>query len=238
MKIVILGYGKMGRTIEEVALKRRHEIAWKIDVDNRQKLHQVNASNSDIVIEFSQPEAAVDNIKWALEQKIPMVCGTTGWLDQWDEIVQLYQEKNGTLFYASNYSIGVNIFFKLNQQLAGMMKQYTDYHIELEEIHHTQKKDAPSGTAITLAQGIFQHNPIKKSWVNETTQDPSQLGIISKREDAVPGTHTITYSSEVDNLEIKHTARSRKGFALGAVMAAEWVIDKKGVLGMEDFLAK
>ena len=238
MKIVILGYGKMGRTIEEVALKRGHEIAWKIDMDNRQKLHQVNASNSHIVIEFSQPEAAVDNIKWALEQKIPMVCGTTGWLDQWDEIVQLYQEKNGTLFYASNYSIGVNLFFKLNQQLAGMMKQYADYHIELEEIHHTQKKDAPSGTAITLAQGIFQHNPIKKSWVNETTQDPSQLGIISKRENAVPGTHTVTYSSEVDTLEIKHTAHNRKGFALGAVMAAEWVIDKKGVLGMEDLLAK
>jgi len=238
MKIVLLGYGKMGRTIEEVATKRGHEIAWKIDVDNRQKLQQVNAINSDVVIEFSQPEAVVGNLKWALEQKIPMVCGTTGWLDQWDEIAQLYHEKNGTLFYASNYSIGVNIFFKLNQQLAGMMNQHTDYHIELEEVHHTQKKDAPSGTAITLAQGIIQNNPIKKSWVNEPSQEPSQLGIVSKREDAVPGTHTVIYASEVDKLEIKHIAHSRKGFALGAVMAAEWVIDKKGVLGMEDFLAK
>ena len=236
MRIVLLGYGKMGKAIEETALGRNHKIAGKIDIDNRDELNQINRETADVAIEFSQPIAAYENIGWALDQQIPVVSGTTGWLDKWEEISAYCDQKNGTLFYASNYSIGVNVFFLLNKFLAGLIDP-DNYRISLEEVHHVEKKDAPSGTAITLAEGIMEKIPTINKWVNELTEDSSLLDIVSRRENAVPGIHTVTYASQEDTLEIKHTAHSRKGFALGAVIAAEWIQDKKGILGMDDLLS-
>lgn len=233
MRILLVGYGKMGRTIEKIALSRGHEIAGRIDIDNR---HELGTVVADVAIEFSSPHAAFENVRSCLLSGIPVVCGTTGWLDRKKEIEQLTTEKAGAFFYASNYSLGVNIFFKLNEHLAKMMSAFSTYEISLDEVHHTQKKDAPSGTAITLAEGIMKHIRQKKSWVNEPTSAPQQLSIQSFRIDDVPGTHVVKYSSPVDDLEIKHIAHTREGFALGAVMVAEWIRDKKGVLSMDDFL--
>lgn len=236
MNILLLGYGKMGKAIEKLAIDRGHTITGRITIDNRSELTVDQLKQSDVAIEFSEPEAAVANIKLCLDHGIPVLSGTTGWLAQKEAIDAYTLEKNGTFFYASNFSIGVNLFFKLNETLAALMEKYGDYAIALEEIHHTEKKDAPSGTAITLAEGIMHHNPTKKGWVNETSDHKDTLSIISKREPNVPGTHTIRYSSKIDEIEIKHTAHSREGFAAGAVHVAEWIIDKKGVLSMEDFL--
>jgi 4-hydroxy-tetrahydrodipicolinate reductase len=233
MKLLLVGYGKMGKTIERIALERGHEIAGRIDIDNQQDLNTIQA---DAAIEFSHPDAAFNNISRCLSQKIPVVCGTTGWLARKTEIETLTQKNNGTFFYASNYSLGVNIFFKLNEHLARMMGSFRNYNVRLDEIHHTEKKDAPSGTAITLAEGILKHASHKKSWVNSDSGKPEDLVIKSFRVDQVPGTHVVKYNSAIDEIEIKHTAHNREGFALGAVMVAEWIRDKKGVLSMDDFL--
>lgn len=233
MRVLLVGYGKMGKIIERVALERGHTIAGRIDIDNRHELETVQA---DVAIEFSRPEAAFENIKRCLERGIPVVCGTTGWLDRKEEIEIYCKEVNSAFFYASNYSLGVNIFFKVNEYLARIMNNFGEYEIQLDEIHHTEKKDAPSGTAITLAEGVLHNISRKKSWVNEDTDNQSQLAIKSFRIGDVPGTHVVKYASAIDDIDIKHTAHSREGFAKGAVMVAEWIKDKKGVLNMNDFL--
>lgn len=239
MNILLLGYGKMGRIIEEIAMSRGHQIIGKINIDNRSELEQIQPNNVDVIIEFSQPEAALSNIRWGLERGIPVVSGTTGWLEKKPEIEQLTASREGTFFYASNFSIGVNVFFKVNQYLAQLMDEQSDYSVSIEEIHHTEKKDAPSGTAITLAEDIVKNLDRLSDW--ELAEDKpvkvDALPITSKRIDPAPGTHIIRYASEIDTIEISHTAHSRKGFALGAVLVAEWIKDKKGVLTMDDFLS-
>ena len=232
MKILLLGYGKMGKTIEKIALERGHEIVGRIDSKD---LSGIAVSKADVAIEFSQPEAAPDNIKACLENNIPVACGTTGWLEKIGDIEKLTNRHNGTFFYASNYSLGVNIFFKLNQQLARMMKSFEQYTVSIDETHHTEKKDSPSGTAITLAEGIITEG-IKKKWANEPSENEENLTINSFRINEVPGTHIVKYASVIDDLEIRHIAHSREGFARGAIMVAEWLPGKKGVLGMDDFL--
>lgn len=236
MRILILGYGKMGKIIEEIAEDRGHTIAHKININNTQALKFIDSKEIDVAIEFSQPDAAFENISYCISNNVPVLSGTTGWLDKKTEAEELCERNNGTFFYASNYSLGVNLFFKLNEILAQMMEQHPGYKTEMLEIHHTEKLDSPSGTAISLAQGIIDNLSSKSSWVNESTDENEVIPIISKREPDVPGTHTIKYKSEVDEIEITHTAKSRTGFALGAVLVAEWILDKKGVLSMNDFM--
>ena len=236
MRILILGYGKMGKAIEEIAEERGHTIAHKININNTQALKFINPEEVDVAIEFSQPDAAFDNIRYCLENSIPVVCGTTGWLDKKPEADELCLQKNGAFFYASNFSLGVNLFFRLNELLAKMMELHPNYKTEITEIHHTEKLDAPSGTAITLAEGLIKNLSSREKWVNEPSDDEKVVPIISKREPDVPGTHIVKYISDLDEIEIKHTAKSRSGFALGAVLVAEWIQDKKGVLSMKDFM--
>jgi len=233
MKILLIGYGKMGKTIENIARQRSHEIV----------IHDPAAGQNfdftrkvDAAIEFTMPDAAEANIRLCIDHGIPVVSGTTGWLNKKAGVDAYCLQKGGTFFYASNYSLGVNIFFRLNERLAQMIAQVSGYDVSIDEVHHTQKKDAPSGTAITLAEGILKHLPSKKQWVGNETHKPADLVIRSFREDPVPGTHTVTYRSEADNLEIRHVAHSREGFALGALAVAEWLPDKKGVLTMDDYL--
>ncbi len=239
MNILILGYGKMGKIIGEIAESRGHSLAGKINIDNREELDTLESSTIDVAIEFSQPEAAVENISWAMTRGIPVVSGTTGWLFRKAEIEKLTAAQNGAFFYASNYSIGVNIFFKVNEFLAKLMNETTGYNASLEEIHHTEKKDAPSGTAITLAEGILNNSDSLKNWhlVGQSPEPEQSLPITAKRIDPAPGTHIIRYSSAIDEIEISHTAHSRQGFALGAVLVAEWIQGRKGVLSMDDFLS-
>jgi 4-hydroxy-tetrahydrodipicolinate reductase len=239
MNILILGYGKMGKIIAELAESRGHGIAGKINIENLSDLDTLDTKTIDVAIEFSEPTAAFDNISWAINHHIPVVSGTTGWLDRKPVIEQLALSKGGTFFYASNFSIGVNIFFKLNRFLAKIMDGQPDYKVSMKEIHHTEKKDAPSGTAITLAEGIINKISRIKRWELDTEMYESEhtLPITAIREDPAPGTHTVSYHSEIDNIDIKHTAHSRKGFALGSVLVAEWIKDKKGVLSMDDFLS-
>ncbi len=236
MRILILGYGKMGKAIEEIAEDRGHTIAHKININNTQALKFIDSSEIDVAIEFSQPDAAFDNISYCLTNNIPVVSGTTGWLDRKSEAEALCKKNNGALFYASNFSPGVNLFFKLNELLAQMMEQQQGYKSELTEIHHTEKLDSPSGTAITLAEGLINNISEKTTWANEPANEDSVVSIISKREPNVPGTHIIKYFGDVDEIEIKHTAKSRTGFALGAVLVAEWILNKKGVLSMKEFM--
>jgi len=236
MKIALIGYGKMGQAIEQIALQKGYEIVLKIDLSNIDEFTKENLSKADVAIEFTSPHTAFENVKKCLEYGVPVVCGSTGWLDKWSEIETLCNQKNGTLLYASNFSIGVNLFFELNTYLAKLMSKYNDYHISLTEIHHTQKKDAPSGTAITLAEQIIAHNNVKKSWVNEPTTDNQALEIISERINPAPGTHTIKYASTIDDIEITHTAHNRVGFASGAVLAAVFIATKKGIYTMKDVL--
>jgi 4-hydroxy-tetrahydrodipicolinate reductase len=238
MKIALIGYGKMGKEIEKIALSRGHAITLKVDADNASTYTIEELKTADVAIEFSTPEAAITNIYKCFEANIPVVVGTTGWLDHLPEVKLKCEEKNQTLFYASNYSIGVNLFFKLNEYLAKLMNDYPEYNVSMEEIHHVHKLDSPSGTAISLANQIITNNNIKQKWVNDNTDQKNEVGIISKRIDEVPGTHTITYGSEVDEISITHVAHSRKGFALGAVIAAEWVKNKEGIFGMNDLLKK
>jgi 4-hydroxy-tetrahydrodipicolinate reductase len=223
----------MGKTIERIAVERGHKISGRIDLDNRDDIH---TATGDVAIEFSHPDSAFYNIQYMLKKDIPVVCGTTGWLSRKPEIDELCREMDGAFFYASNYSLGVNIFFKVNAYLARIMEQFQEYDIEMDEIHHNEKKDSPSGTAITLAEDIMKQVKRKKGWVNQPSDAPEDLVIRSFRIDQVPGTHVVKFSSPVDDIEIKHTAHSRTGFARGAVMVAEWIRDKKGVLSMDDFM--
>lgn len=240
MNILILGYGKMGKTIERIATERGHHIIAKVDVDNREEvLEELDTSQVNAAIEFTQPESAPPNIRYCLKHGIPVISGTTGWLRDKSSVDDYCIEQNGTFFYASNFSIGVNIFFKVNEYLASIMKNYKEYEPEVEEIHHTQKKDAPSGTAISIAEGMLKHLPAKNDWLLEGRQSatPEQnIQIRSVREGNVPGTHTVSYHSEIDDIQIKHQAHGREGFALGAVLVAEWIKNKKGILGMDDFI--
>jgi 4-hydroxy-tetrahydrodipicolinate reductase len=238
MNILIVGYGKMGKTIESLALEKGHEIIGK--VDSFQELNDVithGQQKIDVAIEFSQPDAAFDNIRFCLENNIPTVSGTTGWLDRKDEIHRICKENKGSFFYASNFSIGVNLFFKLNEYLAELMNEHPQYLVSMKEIHHTEKKDEPSGTAITLAQSILEKMGRIGNWTLNKDVSNSDLNIKSERVGNVPGTHIINYSSEIDRIEIKHEAFGREGFAMGAIFVAEWIPDKEGVLGMDDFLS-
>lgn len=226
----------MGKEIEKIALDRGHEIVLKIDITNPEDLTIANLQKADVAIEFTTPASAPANYKLCFEAGIPVVSGTTGWLENLPEVHQLCKKLDGTFFYASNFSLGMNIFFVLNQKLAELMANRSEYKIELKEIHHTQKLDAPSGTAITLAEGIMENIPEKKTWVNHSTDQANELGIISEREGQVPGTHIINYDSEVDYIEITHCAKNRKGLAFGAVLAAEYSFGKKGILSMNNLL--
>ena len=230
MKIALLGYGKMGKVIEKIALERGHEIVLRKGSSDTFE----GITKADIAIDFSVPTSAVSHISECLNQNVPVISGTTGWLEKYDEMVHLCQEKNGSFIYASNFSLGVNIFFELNNYLAKMMKNLKDYNVSMEEIHHTQKLDAPSGTAISLANGIIENT----DYVNWTLENPTanQIYIDAKRIENIPGTHSVFYDSKVDQIEIKHTAHSREGFALGSVIAAEWLLGKKGVFTMKDVL--
>jgi 4-hydroxy-tetrahydrodipicolinate reductase len=237
MNILLLGYGKMGQMIDKMASEKGHHIVGRINVDNREDLKGLDNSSVDVAIDFSQPTAAVDNIKWCIDQQIPVAVGTTGWLDRQPEVDAYCEAKKGTYLYASNFSIGVNIFFKVNAYLARLMGSRHAYDISLKEIHHTQKLDAPSGTAITLAEGIIRNIDRKTGWVNGQTGKQNELPIKSERIDPTPGTHEVTYSSPIDTIDIKHTAHGREGFASGAILVAEWIVTQKGILTMDDFLA-
>ena len=231
MKIALVGYGKMGHIIDAIAIKRGHEVVAKL----RETPTVENLNNPDVVIEFSNPEVAFNNIKVCLENRIPVICGTTGWLHQKPEIEEIALQNKSAFLYGSNFSLGVNLFFALNEKLANLMKDFSEYNVQLEEIHHTHKKDAPSGTAISLAEGIIKNDDRFNAWKLEETQNKN-LGIFAVREDEVPGTHSVYYKSDVDEIEIKHTAFNRNGFAAGAVVAAEWIIGKTGNFTMNDVL--
>ncbi len=235
MKIALIGYGKMGKAIEEIAIKKGHTITLKIDLHNIIDLTIENLQKADVAIEFTTPENAEYNLLQCFAAGIPVICGTTGWLTNYDNIKKNCVERNGTFLYASNYSIGVNIFFEVNKKLAELMKD-KNYGVTIEETHHTQKKDAPSGTAITIAEQIIKEIPDKKLWVNKRSSKIDELSILSHRVDPAPGTHAVKYSSVIDNIEIIHTAHNRKGFAAGAILAAEYLKDKKGIFSMNDVL--
>lgn len=232
MNIALFGYGKMGKMLEKLGEERGHSVLAKIDVDT--DIETLDLTEIDVAIDFSTPKAAFNNIKQCIELGIPVISGTTGWLDQYDEAVAFCEKAGGAFIYASNFSLGVNIFFELNQKLARVMNDLEDYKVSMEEIHHIHKLDAPSGTAITLAEDIIE-NSAYQGWKLNDGND-SELAIHSKREGEVPGTHTILYSSAVDDIEIKHTAHNREGFALGALIAAEWIQGKTGIFTMKDVL--
>ena len=236
MKIALIGYGKMGQAIEAIALERGHEIVLKIDISNRLEFTKENLQKADVAIEFTSPHSAVENILQCIENDTPLVCGSTGWLAQLPEIETALRINDGAFLYASNFSLGVNIFFEVNKLLAKLMTGQTAYDVQMTEVHHTQKKDAPSGTAISLAEQILAVDYYKKKWVNEPTGNRKDLYIESLRIDPAPGTHSITWTSAIDDIEIKHTAHSRTGFALGAVLAAEFLAGKKGIFTMKDVL--
>ncbi len=230
MKIALLGYGKMGQIIERIALERGHEIVLK----KRSQDNYDGLENADVAIDFSVPDSAVANISACLENGIPVISGTTGWLDHFHKMVELCEQKNGAFLYGSNFSLGVNLFFNLNEYLAKMMAKFPEYKVQMEEIHHTQKLDAPSGTAISLAKDIIENSDYS-SWALADAK-PDEILIDAKRIENVPGTHTVSYESEVDKVEITHIAHSREGFAYGAVIASEWIVGKTGVFSMKDVL--
>ncbi|MEZ0607187.1 4-hydroxy-tetrahydrodipicolinate reductase [Fibrella sp. WM1] len=242
MTILLVGYGKMGRAIEQIALERGHQIVGRIDLSNRADMDALADDAVDVVIEFSSPESAVENLRYCIGRGWAVVCGTTGWLAHRTEIEQAVRERGSAFFYASNYSIGVNLFFRLNKVLAKFMHNYPGYRVSMTEIHHTQKKDAPSGTAITLAEGLLENLPQKTRWAVTEADKPAEgdtsdaVVIDSIREGNVPGTHVVRFESEVDRIEIAHVAHSRQGFALGAVTAAEWLAGRQGIFGMDDLL--
>ncbi len=241
MKIALLGYGKMGKAIERQALAKGHEIVLKIHSQNAADLIPDNLRHADVAIEFSKPETAFENVATCLRSGVPVVVGTTAWLSQLPEAKRICDEAGGAFLYASNFSIGVNLFFALNRYLAALMDNQPQYSASMEEIHHAQKLDYPSGTAITLAEGILENTARLTAWrgyLNEIQEAPSvdEIPILSKRIDPVPGTHTVTWASEIDTIEIRHTARSREGFAAGALAAAEWLVGKKGCFEMKDMI--
>ncbi len=251
MRIALLGYGKMGKEIEKIALQKGHSISFRIGRENKKELHNLSSQNTDVVIEFTSPESAFENVKFCLEKGVSVVCGSTGWNEQKKEIEKLVLDKNNSnsnknlaFFWASNFSIGVNIFLEINAFAAKLMQTYTDYNLEITEIHHTEKKDAPSGTAITLAETILENYNSKKEWklvekknnTDKNSINKITIPIFAEREEDVKGTHTTTYFSDVDEISFTHKAYSREGFAKGAVLAAEFLKDKKGVFGMKDLL--
>jgi len=238
MKIAIVGYGKMGKIIEKLAIDRGHEIVLKVSKQNAGEftVDNLKSLEIDIAIEFTNPEVAFTNIKTCFEAGVKVVSGSTAWLNDWDQAIEIMNENNGSFIYASNFSVGVNIFFALNTHLAKLMNPHLEYDVEMTEIHHTAKVDAPSGTAVTLAEGIIDEVNRKSSWVKEVQPSADQILIRSVRQDPVPGTHEIKYSSTIDDIEIKHTAKSRDGFALGAILAAEYLQDKSGLFTMKEVL--
>jgi 4-hydroxy-tetrahydrodipicolinate reductase len=236
MKISLVGYGKMGKAIEAIALQRGHTIAHIVDTHNRQVLAEEAFTDSDVAIEFTNPHSAVENISACLEAGVPVVCGSTGWLAALPQVEEAVEKYNGGFLYASNFSIGVNIFFELNKKLAALIAGQNTYEVQVTEVHHTAKKDAPSGTAISIAEGILEAYPAKQTWVNAPTHNPAELYIESQRIDPAPGTHVVQWTSVIDDIEIKHTAHNRQGFALGAVLAAEFLAGKKGIYTMQDVL--
>ncbi|MFV0483722.1 MAG: 4-hydroxy-tetrahydrodipicolinate reductase [Bacteroidales bacterium] len=237
MKIALIGYGKMGKAIEQIALERGHEVILKIDLDNQNDNTPENLKKADVVIEFTIPKTAPDNYKKCFDAGVPVVSGTTGWLEQWDEIIAYCKSKNGTFFYASNFSIGVNLFFKINKELAQLMKTHSEYLPSIEETHHIHKLDAPSGTGITIAEGVCEAYGKKWALSEDITNDNNDtIPIVSKREGEVPGDHSVTYDSDIDFIKIEHSAKSRKGFAFGAVLAAEYANENKGILNMNKML--
>jgi len=237
MKIALIGYGKMGKTIERIALTRGHEVILKIDLDNQNELTTDNLRKADAAIEFTIPSSALDNYRLCFQAGIPVVSGTTGWLSRKEDVLKEMKQYNGTFFYASNFSLGVNLFFALNKKLAALMANRPEYQVSIEEVHHTQKLDAPSGTAITLAEDLIDIHPGVKSWTLENHPHPDQLKIDAIREGQVPGIHRIRYESNVDHILIEHSAKNRDGFAMGAVLAAEFCPGKKGLLNMNDLLS-
>lgn len=243
MNIALIGYGKMGKAIHEIAQQKnaqlgvdKYNIKLIVDIDNRATTTLEELQQCDVAIEFTSPHTAVENIKWCLAANVPVVVGSTGWLDQLDAVSQQVIAEQKSLLYAPNFSIGVNIFFEINRQLAKIMNVHQEYDVAMEEIHHTEKKDAPSGTALYAAYDVLRILDRKSEWKNETSNQADTLGIVSLREPNVPGTHTVTYSSEIDTIELKHTAHNRKGFAGGAIVAAEWLVGKTGVFTMDDVL--
>ncbi len=243
MNIALIGYGKMGKAIHEIAKEKNakagkelYNISLIIDIDNRNTVSKEELQKADVAIEFTSPHTAVENIQWCVDAGVPVVVGSTGWMDHLDAVKKLVAEKNGSLLYSPNYSIGVNIFFEMNRQLAKIMNGQPDYEVFVEEIHHTEKKDAPSGTALYAGMDILRFLERKSDWKNEKTQKSETLGILSLREPNVPGTHTITYYNDIDLIELKHLAHNRKGFAGGALLAASWLNGKKGLFTMDDVL--
>jgi 4-hydroxy-tetrahydrodipicolinate reductase len=236
MKLALLGYGKMGKEIEKTALNRGHEISLIIDINNLHDLNMLNPGKVDVALDFTTPDVAYDNIMTCFKAGVPVVSGTTGWLEKWDDLINYCKSKNQTFFYASNFSLGVNIFSHVNKMLAQMMNSFSNYNVSVKEIHHTQKLDAPSGTAIALANDIIAEIDRKKRWELNKESADQNLKIEAVRENDIPGTHIITYDSDVDYLEIKHVARSRQGLAYGAVLAAEYIMGKRGIFTMNDLL--
>ncbi|HAA13215.1 MAG TPA: 4-hydroxy-tetrahydrodipicolinate reductase [Cytophagales bacterium] len=236
MKIALIGYGRMGQAIEALALERGHSIVARISDENPEEVTNLASVGAEVAIEFTQPTAAVANLTSCMEQGVPVVSGTTGWLDRWSEVAEACQTHNGTFLYASNFSIGVNLFFKVNSFLARLMNPQAQYDVAIEEVHHTGKKDAPSGTAITLAQGIVEEVERKTRWAHPPESSPEAISITDIRQDPAPGTHKITYQSEIDTITIEHEAHSRQGFAVGALLAAEWLPGQTGIKTMDDFL--
>jgi 4-hydroxy-tetrahydrodipicolinate reductase len=236
MNIALIGYGKMGKEIERIAQSRGHNVVLTIDKNNIEELTKENIQKADVAIEFTIPSSALNNYKLCMEAGVPVVSGTTGWLERMDELKNVCKETNGGFFYASNFSVGVNLFFALNKKLASLMNPFDAYDVEMEEIHHIHKLDAPSGTAITLAEGVFENLTRKEKWELDKASDNTTMKIDAIREGEVPGTHTVKYFSDVDEISITHEAYSRKGFALGAVLAAEFMNGKNGIYGMDDLL--
>jgi 4-hydroxy-tetrahydrodipicolinate reductase len=234
MKIALLGYGKMGKEIERIALERNHQIVLVIDAFNLENLTPDNLKKADVAIDFSTPDSAFQNILKCFDAGVPVVCGTTGWLERYDEIKNICEQKDRTFFYAPNFSLGVNIFFALNKYLAEIMDSFSGYEVSIKEIHHIHKLDAPSGTAISLANDLIARLQRKEKWEVNKASDASVINITAVREDEVPGTHIITWDSSADRIELSHEAKSRKGLALGAVLASEFIRDKKGVYSMQD----
>ncbi len=236
MKIALLGYGKMGRAIEQLAIAAGHEIGLRVQSSNADELGLDTLRGHDVAIEFSRPDTAFDNIMLSLEAGVPIISGTTAWLDRLEEVYNHCEAKKGAFLYASNFSLGVNLFFVLNQRLAGLMKDYPSYQVRVEEEHHTEKLDAPSGTAITLAEGLLPILPEKTDWSYPPGSQKETIPILAERIPEVPGTHRVIYENEIDSIQIQHLAKSREGFARGALLAAEWIVGKQGIFSMQDVL--
>ena len=236
LRLALIGYGKMGKAIEEIAISRGHTIDLKITSANLNQFSKTNLDQVDVAIEFTNPHSAYENVRKCLESGTPVVCGSTGWNERLDELKVFCLNNNGAFIYSSNFSVGVNIFFEINKKLAELMAMQSDYEVKIEETHHTQKKDAPSATAVTLAEQVLEQLNRKKNWVNKPSNKPEELQVISHRIDPMPGTHRIVYESDIDSIEIVHTAHNRKGFALGAVVAAEFLAGKKGFFSMKKVL--